>query len=200
MPPSVEAGSDLTVHVNAAVQFNGSFTDPGGQDTHTILWDFGDGSTAVGTLTPTHTYSSIGTYTVTLTLTDDDSDVGNDTLTVKVQYAFTGFFSPVNNLPTLNAVKAGQAIPIKFSLGGNYGLSIFAAGYPSSSVVTCGNVAEDAIEETVTAGNSGLSYSVGNQQYTYVWKTDKAWANTCRTLVLKFSDGTIQKAIFKFTK
>jgi hypothetical protein len=83
-------------------------------------------------------------------------------------------------------------------LGGNYGLSIFAVGYPSSTGVACGTTAEDAIEEPVTAGNSGLSYSAGNQQYTYVWKTETAWAGTCRTLVIKLSDGTIHKANFKF--
>ena len=37
------------------VLFSGSFTDPGTADTHTIEWDFGDGSPVVtGTLTPTH--------------------------------------------------------------------------------------------------------------------------------------------------
>jgi hypothetical protein len=31
-----------------------------------------------------------------------------------------------------------------------------------------------------------------------VWKTDKAWANTCRTLVVKLNDGASYKANFKF--
>jgi hypothetical protein len=115
-----------------------------------------------------------------------------------VQYAFTGFFQPVDNLPTLNTVNAGRAIPVKFSLGGDYGLNILAPGYPSSSVVTCGTTAEDAIEETVTAGNSSLSYDASTEQYTYVWKTDQAWAGTCRTLVVKLNDGTYHYANFKF--
>jgi hypothetical protein len=33
---------------------------------------------------------------------------------------------PVNNTPHVNGVQAGQAVPVKFSLGGNQGLSIFA--------------------------------------------------------------------------
>jgi hypothetical protein len=37
------------------------------------------------------------------------------------QYAFTGFFPPVDNLPVLNQLKAGQGIPLNFSLGGDYG-------------------------------------------------------------------------------
>jgi hypothetical protein len=30
--------------------------------------------------------------------------------------------------------------------------------------------------------------------YTYVWKTDKTWAGTCRELTLHFRDGTVAKA------
>ncbi len=139
-------------------------------------------------------------YTVSLTVTDDDGGISSDTLTITVTYDFTGFFQPVDNLPTLNVAKAGSAIPVKFSLGGDYGLSLFAAGYPSSSVVACGSTAEDAVEETVTAGNSSLTYNAGNGQYTYVWKTDGAWAGTCRTLVVKLNDGTYHYANFKFTQ
>ena len=62
----------------------------------------------------------------------------------------------------VNAVNAGQAIPVKFSLGGNQGLSIFTAGSPKVAIMSCqANTAQDAIEETVTAGNSTLSYDAG---------------------------------------
>jgi PKD repeat protein len=198
LSPTVEAGNNLVYSPGQSVAFSGSFTDPGILDTHTIEWDFGDGTSATGTLTPTHSYTSVGAYTIKLTVSDDDGGVGSDTLTVNIQFTFTGFFSPVDNLPILNTVKAGQSIPVKFSLGSNYGLNIFSTSYPSSSQVTCGNTAEDAIEETVTAGNSGLSYSAGNMQYTYVWKTDKAWAGTCRTFVFKLVDGTYHRVNFKF--
>ena len=33
---------------------------------------------------------------------------------------FSGFFQPVDNPPVFNKVKAGQAIPVKFSLQGNH--------------------------------------------------------------------------------
>jgi hypothetical protein len=115
-----------------------------------------------------------------------------------VQYTFSGFFQPIDNPPILNAVNAGRAIPIKFSLNGNQGLNILVPGYPASSNVTCGTAAEDAVEEIATPGASGLSYDVGSDQYTYVWKTDRSWANTCRTLVVKLLDGSIHTANFKF--
>ncbi|MFA5055377.1 MAG: PKD domain-containing protein [Dehalococcoidia bacterium] len=87
--PVVNAGPDMEdVPIGSTINFNSSFTDPGWLDTHTIAWDFGDGTPVVtGTLTPTHTYASGGDYTVTLTVTDDDGGVGSDTLTVHVNDA-----------------------------------------------------------------------------------------------------------------
>jgi len=38
----------------------------------------------------------------------------------------------VDNPPTKNVVKAGAAVPVKFSLGGDRGLNIFASTSPSS--------------------------------------------------------------------
>ena len=58
----------------------------------------------------------------------------------------------------------------------------------------------DALEENVTAGSSSLSYDATTDQYTYVWKTNKGWANTCRELVVKLDDGTEHLANFKFIK
>ena len=101
-------------------------------------------------------------------------------------------------MPTLNVVKAGSAVPVKFSLAGYQGLAIMMAGYPVSTVTLCGNTATDTIEETVTAGPSSLSYDATTDRYNYVWKTDKLWAGTCRTLTVKLSDGTTHTANFKF--
>ena len=43
----------------------------------------------------------------------------------RLDYAFGGFLQPIDNLPTVNTMKAGSAAPVKFSLGGNKGLNIF---------------------------------------------------------------------------
>ena len=93
VPPTVEAGADINNAIaGTAINFNGSFTDPGTLDTHTIEWNFGDGSPTVnGTLTPTHTYTSSGNYTVTLTVTDDDGGVGTDTLAINTMPATTTY-------------------------------------------------------------------------------------------------------------
>jgi hypothetical protein len=138
---------------------------------------------------------------------DQDADgLGNacDTPEPTTVYTFDGFFAPVNNKDAdgkyvLNAVKAGAAIPVKFSLGGDFGLDVFETGYPKSQSIACDSQAEvDGVEQTVNAGSSSLSYDAGTGRYNYVWKTDKLWTDTCRQLVVKFGDGTTARANFKF--
>jgi hypothetical protein len=113
-------------------------------------------------------------------------------------YNFSGFFSPVDNPPTLNVVEAGRAVPMKFSLGGNEGLDIFAEGYPVSRRISCASSApQDGIEQTISAGQSSLSYDATTERYTYAWKTKEAWSGTCRQLTVKLDDGSIHQANFK---
>jgi hypothetical protein len=134
--------------------------------------------------------------------TSSDHDIFAQTFTLPPEqpgYNFTGFFQPVDNLPTLNVASAGSAIPVKFSLGGNQGLAIFAPGYPASSPIQCdANEPGTTIEETVNAGNSGVSYDATTGQYSYVWKTQRSWNRTCRLLVVRFADNSQYLAKFRF--
>jgi len=114
-------------------------------------------------------------------------------------YDFDGFFRPVDNPNVLNVAKAGSAIPVKFSLDGDYGLDIFVPDYPRSKQISCDSeTLADDIPETITAGGSSINYDDTIDQYIYVWKTDKNWTGTCRQLVVKLIDGTSHVANFKF--
>jgi hypothetical protein len=106
-------------------------------------------------------------------------------------YGFTGFFQPVDN-DKWNSAKAGSAIPVKFSLGGNLGLDVLKAGNPKATAISCpgAGAVVDAIEQTLTAGSSSLSYDPTSNQYSYVWKTDKAWGGKCMQFELGLNDGT----------
>jgi hypothetical protein len=95
--PSVEAGQSQTADEGEPMEFRGNYTDPG-LDTHTALWDWGDGTPpelgtvewendppdSTGNVTGSHTYCDSGVFNVTMTVTDDDGGTGNDAVKAKV--------------------------------------------------------------------------------------------------------------------
>ncbi len=201
-PPTADAGGPYNVVEGGSVTLNGTGSDPEGTAV-TFEWDLdNDGifETPGQSVSFSPSNAAPATLTVKLKVTDAFGNFTVDEATVSVLYNFNGFFQPVDNLPVINSVKAGQAIPVKFSLNGDHGLNIFAAGYPKIEFVSCTAGTTDAIETTVTAGNSNLSYDPATDQYTYVWKTDKSWANKCGNLLVTFNDGTTRTARFQFTK
>ena len=183
--------------------------------------DLVDGALPISCSPASGTTFPAGTSTVACSAMDAHGNQATGNFKVKVAYAFNGFFQPIDNPAggaiTWNKAKAGSAIPVKFSLGGDRGMNILADGAllastfgappagPSSSPwaekVTCGSaVTEDVIENTVTANASGLIYDPGAKQYSYVWKTSTSWANSCRVLHVMLKDGTDHVAYVHFTK
>ena len=71
---------------------SGSF-DPDGQIT-SYVWDFGDGTGAVGP-TATHVYTQPGDYEATLTVIDNDGAVTSDTVVVSVYELHTITITPM---------------------------------------------------------------------------------------------------------
>jgi hypothetical protein len=152
-----------------------------------------DGDFEIYTMNPD---GSDVTQITTNSWTDGGPDWG------RLVYDFTGFYQPVDNLPTLNKTKAGKAIPIRFSLGGDKGLDIFypdtESPNPMSEAINCTTGAPtDDIEQTVT-GKGGLSYNASTGRYEYDWATSSAWSGTCRQFVMTLKDGTVQRANFTF--
>ena len=157
----------------------------------------------------------VGTYTVdayfngtiplnpSITLSDDYYESSSRlglSLQIKL-FNFTGFFDPVKNPPIMNQMSAGRAVPLKFSLGGNQGLAIFATGFPTSRLIQCNTLNPiDSVEQTTTAGSSSLTYDPSTGLYIYTWKTEKSWAGTCRQVSVQFIDGQTYILNFTFTK
>jgi alpha-tubulin suppressor-like RCC1 family protein len=195
MPSSVIVGGSFTLSLDAAQV-------PGHPEatTFTYAFDCGSGYGAFGSSnTVSCPATTVGSRSVRGKVRDQDGDEAQYAGTVGVIYSFTGFLQPVDDLPTLNVVKAGSAVALTFGLGGNQGLAVFATGFPTSQQVSCtAGAPEDTVEQTVTAGGSSLSYDAATQQYAYIWKTDKGWSGTCRTLTVKLIDGTTHQASFKF--
>jgi hypothetical protein len=198
-PATVALGQSFALSLTGA-------TVPGssGVVTFAYAFDCGDGggygpfgtSNSINCVT-----TSMGAKTVRGTVRDQDGDENEYTGSVNVTYTFGGFAGPVDGPPVVNLVKSGSAIPLNFSLGGDLGLAIFAAGYPASQPIQCDATSTgDPIVETVSAGASSLSYSATTELYTYVWKTEKSWTNTCRKLTLRLIDGSEHIALFQFTR
>lgn len=189
-PPAIAAHADVNAIATGNSAAIVSYTTPTAND-------LVDGNVAVNCTPASGGSFNVGSTTVTCTAQDSRGNEATRTFAVVVSYAFTGFFQPIDNSPTLNAVKAGSAMPVKFSLGGNQGMAIFQSN-PASGVIACGATEGDAVEETVTAGNSSLQFDPGSNQYIYVWKSEKAWVGQCRILTVKLKDGSSRSALFKF--
>lgn len=191
--PTLNVPADITVNL----PLNSTETSMPVTFTPTASDNCSGAVTVVSTPASGSTFN-VGTTTVNVTATDAAGNQTTGSFTVTVLYNFTGFFSPVDNLPTMNVVNAGKGVPLKFSLSGNKGLSIFASGYPMSVVINCDGSGESEVEETLNAGQSSLSYDSATDTYNYVWKTQNSWANTCRQLIVKLNDGTEHRANFRF--
>lgn len=155
--------------------------------------------------------ASIGQKTKTIVATDNVGHTKEVPCTYRVTYNWNGFYQPIDNNGVWNSVKAGSAIPVKFSLDGapvpnsntGQGLDVLSTAKPPTFVaVTCpstGAVA-DVVEETTTS-TAGLKWDGVADQYVYVWKTTTAMAGKCGRFELTLKDGTAAKtANFQFTK
>lgn len=112
-------------------------------------------------------------------------------------FSFAGFFDPVSN-DSLNVAKAGQAIPVVFSLGGAQGLDVVTpAKFVRTGTDT--NPAGEVVD-AVSAGKSGLQYDAATDRYTYVWKTEKTWAKQSGEFVLTLSDASEHRFTIAFKK
>ena len=166
---------------------------------------------ADGSFSYTPPASFVGSATFTYKTTDGKVSSAAATVTITVQYAFTGYLAPVKNPGpdpvhvVVNTVQSGGTVPMKFSLGGNQGLDILASGYPKVQQVDCATLQPvsgpaGTLTSTGPAGKKELAFDVKLGQYTYGWKTDKIWANTCQRFVLRLIDGSEHIAYFTFAK
>ncbi len=107
-PIAVEAGEDQTANEGDTVTLQGSIGQA--MESPTILWNFGDGSTASGVLNPNHVYGDDGVYTVTLRITDGKGGSGWDTLKVAVENV-----APVVTVPSAITVPYADPMPLSGS-------------------------------------------------------------------------------------
>jgi hypothetical protein len=154
-----------------------------------------DGSCLAAVCTP----ASAGAHTVTATHVDGVTETASLTVTGPT-YAYSGLLAPIDARPVVNKAKAGSSVPVRFSLGADYGLDVLVGGGITSVKVDCASGApSDEIEQTVASTNKqGLTYDAGSGIYSWIWSTDKKWSGTCRDLTIHLADGSTQTVSFSF--
>nr|MBI5455552.1 PKD domain-containing protein [Candidatus Levybacteria bacterium] len=96
-PPSISIINAPTVPVaiNTVITSSANFTDLNYTDTHTAMWDWGDGNTSSGTVTESngsgsvagsHIYLTSGVYTIQLTVIDNNGYSGTNQFQYVVIY------------------------------------------------------------------------------------------------------------------
>jgi hypothetical protein len=115
------------VQVGTEVNVNADFTDPDSMDTHTAVWDWGDGTTtdsmvANYTVSGSHIYMPPGVYTIQLTVRDSVGGAGS------AVYQFVVVYDPEGGFVTL--VVAGARAQFKgtgtINGAGDYGFMLTA--------------------------------------------------------------------------
>ena len=118
--PSVTAANEPTVNAGQSVNFTGTAV---GSSALSYLWNFGDGGTATGTLTPTHVYSNPGTYTATLTAIDPDGLSSSATVVMSVADV-----APTVTVSVPSSGTAGAAVSFA-AVGADISPVVQAAGF-----------------------------------------------------------------------
>jgi hypothetical protein len=152
------------------------------------------------TLTGSVNTSSVGSKTVTFTALDNIGNSSTKNCIYDVTYNFLGFFQPIDSSPTVNTVKNGSTVPVKWKLQDANGTNLTDVNtvtplWPRTQKIDCSVIANnlaDDIETTATGGTS-LRYDLTAMQFIYNWQTPKQ-ANTCWRLDVKFIDGVTKSA------
>ncbi len=197
--PAVNAGGPYSVVEGASVLLSATGSDINGNSL-TYAWDLdNDGSFE----TPGQSVSfsaavltAPGSHIVKVQGTDPGGLASVSETSVTVIYNFAGFFKPIKNPAAFTKVDAGNTVPVRFSLTGNQGLNIFAAGSPTIQFISCTTSAPIGSPTTTIA--KSLTYNSRTDQYTYQWKTSKNWDHKCGILQIQLNDGTTHTARFKF--
>jgi hypothetical protein len=136
----------------------------------------------------------VGTHSFGVNATDGAQTPAFRSVGYRVVFPFNGFAAPIVN-GGWTSVKAGDGVPLKFSLGGSYGLGVLAGS--SAQTVDCTSGAPLA---PPAAASGSVSYNAPLDRYSFVWPTDKKWAGSCREISLTLSDGTTHRADVRLTK
>jgi len=145
--------------------------------------------------------NSVGSHAWTATATNGAGLVASESVTYTVlAWTDNGFYNPVNMGATLNTVKAGSTVPMKFnvSMGSTELTDTAVVKSFSTKPISCSSLlgdTTDPVEVTATGGTS-LRYDSTGRQFVQNWKTPST-AGLCYQVTMTTQDGTALRANFK---
>jgi Tol biopolymer transport system component len=139
--------------------------------------------------------STVGDHVLVVSAVDGAGNRAELARHYLVFWPFAGFDDPIQNLPGTNLGRGGDSFPFRFSLGGYRGLDVVDG--IRWQRLTCDALAP---MEAPSVGSASVSYNATHDRYTIDAATEKAWGNTCRSVVIRLRDGSEHSALFQFTK
>jgi dipeptidyl aminopeptidase/acylaminoacyl peptidase len=136
----------------------------------------------------------VGTFEFRVFAADQAGNPAYKSAWYRVVYPFGGYAAPVAN-GALTDLRAGDSVPLKFSLGADYGLDVVTSA--TQQPIDCATRAP--LGATAPAGGT-LTYNTSQARYLYDWSSQKAWAGTCRSVTLALRDGTQHEADFRLLR
>ena len=106
---------------------------------------------------------------------------------------FDGFHPPIEAAPSLNIVNAGAIVPVKFTLAGGGPVPLI-----DSQPVDCTTLVPTGTAPVSPAGPGSTDLTQNGDGYHVNWKTDAAWAASCRRLTVRIPAASHAIAYFKF--
>ena len=179
---TAEAGGPYTGVINTTVQFSGTASN--GTTPYTYNWDFGDSNTGSGE-TPTHIYTTAGSYTAKLTVTDSASATDTDTATVTINPASLDDTTPpvITNIQHSPTTVTNQDI-----------VTISATITDDTSVSSVNLNYNDGIEKT-----KPMTFTNGNTYSTTIGPFPAGTTVTYYITATDTSANTEQSSVYSFT-
>ena len=189
--PKLSLPANLVIPATGPNGANATWTAPSADD-------LVDGSVPVTCSATSGDLFPIGTTAVECSAVDAAKNKVTSKFAVTVERSMKGFYAPIDTGRTLNSVKNGSTLPLKFEVfAGTTELTatdIFKT--LSAKQIACPSSATiDEIEE-LTTGLTSVRYDATGGQYIWNWKTP-AKANTCWQVAAITTDGAALITQFK---
>jgi hypothetical protein len=142
---------------------------------------------------------SVGSHTIKAFFAEDDDYLASESNPVTVTinpWTLNGFYQPVDMNDTVNTVKNGSTVPVKFEIlkGTTELTNTSAVTSVLARPMACGELSGDPEDpiETVTTGGTSLRYDTTGGQFIFNWQTPKGATQVgkCYSLTMTAADNS----------